>query len=463
MRGGFTAAVLAYAAWCSACGGAGSQATPTAPTTPATGGARTLSISGATNLTAGATSQLSVSIISGSGTTTPSAVTWQTRDVSIATVSGSGLLTALAAGTTFVSATADGLFAQSVVTVQSAHGTPNNAITACGLITTPGSYVLAQDLTANPGGNCLTFSNVADIHLDCQGHSITGVTGLALSSVNNASVQGCTVAGRMTMSKVTSVTVSRSTIQDDLMILSSASIVVSDSTVLPRSTGVAMVGDSGVQLLRDTITPNKAIYGVFINGGMNNQVLQSTFTGGYSGAGNTGADDAVILFDETGDTIQGNTISNFYDTAIEGLDSVSNTTISDNTGSNLGYTGIGAFWCTSWTNNIVRGNHMSNAPNFGYFDYRSDPDHCGHESPPQVFSGNQFIGNVFRDRTPNANGASLEIIVPGSVSGNLVQGNDFGSYDGPYLTPITGFIDGGGNICGPMNPAVSNFPCSGGS
>jgi hypothetical protein len=55
----------------------------------------------------------------------------------------------------------------------------------------------------------------------------------------------------------------------------------------------------------------------------------------------------------------------------------------------------------------------------------------------------------------------LRVDMSGTVSGNLVQGNDFGPNNGPYLIPLSGFIDGGGNVCGPFNPAVSNFPCTG--
>jgi hypothetical protein len=52
---------------------------------------------------------------------------------------------------------------------------------------------------------------------------------------------------------------------------------------------------------------------------------------------------------------------------------------------------------------------------------------------------------------------------PATVTGNLLQGNNFGPNDGPNLTPLSGFIDGGGNICGPLNPALSNFVCTGSS
>ena len=456
MRRRLAAVIASTLYWC-ACGGGSASPTPTSPTTPTSGGARTLSISGTTVLTPGVTSRLSATITSASGVTTPSSVMWQTRDSGIATVSADGVLTGVAVGTTFVSATADGLFAQNVVTVQSPTGPPGNAITACGTITAAGSYVLVQDVIGN--STCVSVTSVADVHLDCQGHLISG---LALTNLNGASIQGCTVTTRMQMSNVSGVTVSRSTVQNDLTIAKSSSVVVSDSTLNPTLNGVSLTSDSGVQLLRDTVATTKAVYGVILTDGMNNQVLQSTFTGGYSGVGNTGADDAVILINETGDTIQGNTINGFYDTAIEGVDVVSNTTIANNTASNLGYTGIGSFWCTSWTANVIRGNHISNAPTLAYFDYRTQDIHCGSSFPEAAFTNNQFIGNVFRDRKPNANGASLEIIVPGAVSGNLIQGNDFGSYDGPFLSPLSGYIDGGDNVCGATNPAVSNFPCTGG-
>ncbi len=55
------------------------------------------------------------------------------------------------------------------------------------------------------------------------------------------------------------------------------------------------------------------------------------------------------------------------------------------------------------------------------------------------------------------------IFVPGTATGNLIQNNDFGTNDGPLLEPLTAFADGGGNICGPLNPSLSNFVCTGSS
>jgi hypothetical protein len=89
---------------------------------------------------------------------------------------------------------------------------------------------------------------------------------------------------------------------------------------------------------------------------------------------------------------------------------------------------------------------------------------CGSTEPPAAFTGNQFIGNVFS--SPNLGvGQSPEmarmfVSLP-VAAGNLLQNNDFGTADGPYLSPLSGFMDGGGNICGPLNPALSNFVCGG--
>ncbi|HEY6357967.1 MAG TPA: hypothetical protein VIX35_06960 [Vicinamibacterales bacterium] len=77
-----------------------------------------------------------------------------------------------------------------------------------------------------------------------------------------------------------------------------------------------------------------------------------------------------------------------------------------------------------------------------------------------TFSGNQVVANVFRDFVTGTlpPGYVFPVMTVtfatngggGSVSGNLIQGNDFGTQAGPALTPLLGFIDGGGNICGPI-------------
>jgi hypothetical protein len=114
-----------------------------------------------------------------------------------------------------------------------------------------------------------------------------------------------------------------------------------------------------------------------------------------------------------------------------------------------------------------------------YTDYSTGLGQCGATSIAGGFSNNQIIGNRFQNPTPNAlvqvgavevpggrlraTGAVPRLIVAmgGVVTNNLIQGNDFGTSDGPFLSPLSGFIDGGGNVCGPLNPALSNFVCTG--
>jgi len=194
--------------------------------------------------------------------------------------------------------------------------------------------------------------------------------------------------------------------------------------------------------------------GIVLQNGTNNQVLQSTITGGYDGGStDVGADDGIVLEYETGDTIQGNTISNVYDAGIEGADTVANTTLASNTITNVGAAGIGTYWCTSWTNNMIRLNNVSRAPVMFDATYSNDPGKCGPSGPAANFTGNSFIGN--RVRSP-AQGTFPSIFSQGMyvflsagtpVSGNLIQGNDFGTQECPTLSPPQGFIDGGGNIC----------------
>src|ERR1019366_8509568 len=92
-------------------------------------------------------------------------------------------------------------------------------------------------------------------------------------------------------------------------------------------------------------------------------ILQNTLSGGYDGSGaNVGTDDGILLKNETGDTVQGNTINRFYDAGIEGVDAVTRTTLAANTITNVGVAGIGAYWCTNWTSNVIQANNVSQAP-----------------------------------------------------------------------------------------------------
>jgi hypothetical protein len=151
---------------------------------------------------------------------------------------------------------------------------------------------------------------------------------------------------------------------------------------------------------------------------------------------------------------------------VEGSDSVTNVTVGNNTFSNIGNAGIGAYWCTSWTGNTIRGNSVSMSPTLLRVSYSVGQPQCGTPHPSGGFSGNQIFGNTFRNPIlglPDTAWPGMYVALSqGTVTGNLIQGNDLGANGGPYFYPLQGFIDGGGNICGPLNPAISNFACTGG-
>lgn len=248
-------------------------------------------------------------------------------------------------------------------------------------------------------------------------------------------------------------------------IVGGSAITVAYSTFSAVANGFSVTNGTGVEFISDTVT---AVFGeaILLQNGRNNEVLQTTITGGYDGnSRQVGADDGIALENESGDTIQGNTISNFFDAGIEAADALMGSTIASNTLSNIGTAGIASYWCTDWTQNVIRGNTVSMSPLLIEVLYQTQAPQCQAPFAPSGFAGNQFIDNVFRSPIvglgPAGPQGRMQVhLVSGSITGNLLQGNDFGTNDGPSLTPLSGFVDGGGNLCGPLNPVFSDFPCA---
>jgi parallel beta-helix repeat protein len=319
-------------------------------------------------------------------------------------------------------------------------------VTACGPLSNPGTYLVTSDLPPAPGiAPCLTI-NASYVQLNCQGHNVSN---LSLSNVSNVTVSNC-------------------------IIVTATGINVATLTVGGSTLGALLLtGPSSTVVQNNTFNNSFAGYAVYLQGGSNNQVLQNTVNGFYDGGPTqNGLDDCIMLQNEVGDRIQGNTLMNSFDTGVESIDSLANTTIADNTMTNIGTAGIGAYWCTNWANNVVRNNSVSGSPGLLFATY-SQGLVCGSQIAAAGFSGNQIIGNRFRN--PAAGYRSVVPVVlpaprmnvyfaPGTpVMSNLLQGNDFGSEEGPELTPLAGFTDGGGNVCAALSPgSAANFACSSG-
>lgn len=459
-RGLFTAAFVALAS----CSG------PTTPTQVTTTTGTRLTITGATVLAPGLTTQLvATEFLNGVLITLSDNVIWQSSTPAVATVSSNGFVTALSVGTTTITARGSTGNGQVTVAVQP----PNTAIsvlTTCAAITSPGTYTVSTDLAAT-GNGCLNVFNTAAVQIDCQGHAISD---LKVTNVSSAMVSNCTVSHNVYVEFGQSITFTHCSLMAGLTIDKSHSIAVSDSAVASASTQtVAITYSSSVELLRDDISNSgsgrEIAGGVVLYQSADNRIEQTTISSVYDGGvADAGADDGIILNDEMGDTIQSNNVTGFFDIGIEGVGNVANARIADNILTNIGVGAIGAIYCTDWTSNRIQANRTSHVPTLVFVGYQVDSTRCGTQAPVAAFTNNQFIGNIFRDAAKGtlhrtgAPGPSMTVAMTGVVSGNVLIDNDFAGYYGPNLTPLSGFSDGGGNICATPVPGISNFVCTGG-
>lgn len=357
-----------------------------------------------------------------------------------------------------------------------------STITGCTTITAAGSYVLASDLPAT--STCiLNITGATSVQLDCRNHIVP--QGLGVTQSQDIKISNCTVGTQLVMIDVSRVEITSSTINAGQLTMST-SVVFTQSRIggqigdfsVTNVTGVRFSQDTfvanarvtfgtDVQFTQDTFIANTGPTPLKFQGGSNNQVIQSKFTGGYdSSAEEVGVDDAVVLINETGDTIQSNTFSDFFDAAVETASTVTNTTIADNTFANIGVAGIGSYWCTAWSGNTIRHNTSSQTPFLIYVLYATSGGLCQSPVPAAMFSGTQIVDNSFRSPIAGvvslvgpAPHARISITMSGTVQNNTLTGNDLGANEGPFVSPLSGFIDGGGNICGSF-VGVSDFPCS---
>jgi hypothetical protein len=207
----------------------------------------------------------------------------------------------------------------------------------------------------------------------------------------------------------------------------------------------------------NSITSDLVNQVVFFGDGGGNQFLDIAIDGGYQGqCSKCAADDGILLNNEDGDTIRGNTIQNVFDAGVEGLGILTNTVITGNRIVNAAFAGIGAYWCTHWQGNSVSGNDVSASPRAAYFDYEVDGAHCSSQGlPSQLFINNTITGNVLRASPPPDDGFGMAFKFGSGLTGpNVISGNNIGSL-GIYVHPETAFVNGGGNTCG----SGGNFVC----
>ena len=304
----------------------------------------------------------------------------------------------------------------------------------CQVYGEPGSYTLTHDVP------CLWLV-ASNLNIDCAQHVVSGAIS-NYANQSNITLRNCQFSG-MSLTGISRWTITNSTFIGGLI------VVGAQGFVLQNDTFEGPISNA-------TVNPNVLVY---LNSGSGNAVIGSSFDGGYTGQCNQcGADDAVLLINESGDTIQGNTIQNAFDAGVEGVDSVTNTTIADNSITNTANAGIGSYWCTHWQGNRVTGNQISASATAMNFYYDVGTPQCGNAPPSDVFEDNTIANNIFRNPTPiPTDGLALifHFVEGHPTSGNnVLQGNDMGTL-GIYATPPQSFIDGGGNVCS----SAGTFTC----
>lgn len=343
---------------------------------------------------------------------------WQSSNANVATVSTTGLVTAVASGITMITA---GYRGQSG-TLSVSSGVTSRNIASCGTLTSSGRYVVTADLSGSgfgqAGTSCVHVGGDS-IELQCNGRAVN-----TIQVGGNAVGRGSPVPPGV------------------------QNVLVNNCT----SQHITVVNSSNVQLVGNRMTWLRTTAPIILQGGRNNIVMRNDIDGGSDGVFNNriGADDGIALFDETGDIVQDNVIRNVWDAAFESIGALTNTTIANNTMTNMGYTAVGAYHSTSWRGNTVRGNIVSRAPNFAVLEWADDP---GSRQTHVFFQSNTIEGNTLTNRTstswvldarfPNP---GYPLSLPLTTGNNLLRNNDFGSTGlGVILAPTSAFIDGGGN------------------
>jgi parallel beta-helix repeat protein len=268
--------------------------------------------------------------------------------------------------------------------------------------------VLANDLVGTPSQNCLII-DTDNVRLDCANHAIT--SSIFVYHHNNITVSNCRIG-------------------DGGIDVATGSNIVIDRNVF-YSLGTIALGNGS----RNQITSN------MIDGGYHGH------NGSGQGGDAPGQDDGIVLGNQDHDVVQDNTIMNVFDAGIEGVDAVTNTVIANNTVTNAILAGIGSYHCTHWASNTVNGNRVSSGQ-FLIDIFLSVDALCAQPPPSGEFVDNQITNNVFRDPLGEL-ATTIDFSTSSTasmVSNNLIQGNDFGPQH-VRLSPITGFINGGGNVC----------------
>jgi hypothetical protein len=287
----------------------------------------------------------------------------------------------------------DGALQSAVATVEVTVRTPiayvppatpagSQVLSDCQEITTPGNYTLSADVTTAPGPNaCLWIHDTHDVLIDCASHSVTeGANGawvFAATNVQHLTVQKCQLTGRYApLDHVSDGTFLANSLNAlpgsawpaQLDLVHAARFTASNNhfsgaflrsqysdSVIVQDNSFVMTPDAG------------AVLGSFIWSyyGTHVQILRNDMDGKWDGLIGSqytynGADDGIILQDETDALVEFNTIRNVFDTGIEWLGVLNRATVRGNAIANTGISGFGGWYWASELNCKFIGNNVRN-------------------------------------------------------------------------------------------------------
>jgi len=345
----------------------------------------------------------------------------------------------------------------------------SSKIDSCRTISTAGEYSLSGDLINTKSEPCIKIQNVSNVSLDCQNHTITSKNenyNIHVKASSNFKLNNCKL--------VSSISLPSASTQHVLRIEDSKQGEISNNTV--SGNYVSISGSSFVTVRNSTFTNQLNVYksnnitlrdSNFSNGldpitlqeGNNNSVISNFIDGKsdgvFRGDGNSvGADDGIVIKDETGDTIQGNTLQNFWDCAIENVGKMFDAKIIGNKANNAGVCFLGGWYYSSVKGIVVKDNIVSNMPNLFYF-FRQYPLKSGEQIV--YFQNNTFENNKLSNpKLGTSFSLASRFVFDGSavplqnhvLGNNILRNNDFTKSLGPLrITPANIIVDGGGNIC----------------
>lgn len=308
------------------------------------------------------------------------------------------------------------------------------SVSICEELMAPGSYTLVSDL---PEKTICLRVEASHVAVDCAGHALGGIA--VNDGLSDLSFQHCRSTGFAKSTDVSNLTISDNTLSNIILLENPRSVLIQHNRISTTARAGGVVG---------------------ITGGSGNQILDNDIDGGYhgrdlagQGSDGPGADDGIVLSRTSDALIRGNRIANVFDAGIEGTEELLHTTIADNTISDAIVAGVSSYWCTVWDGNVVRNNTVSHSLALLKV-VAGDGAPCGAPAPVSFFMNDTTIADnrLIEPLTP-ARGDTFGILVLIAGGGNVLQGNDVGSYG--VKVPFGAFTDAGGNVCG----SQGNFTC----